>query len=100
MRPGHRARASRGRLSPLTTITLAVLAVALSAVAGGFAYFLPAPAAALQETGVPAVVPSPSPPATLFSPPPPASPSPASQPGAVPVLLPGSDRHSKFSPDP
>ena len=96
MRPGHRARASRGRLSPLTTITLVVLAVALSAVAGGFAYFLPAAATALQETGVSANVPSPSPLSTLFSPSPSPSPSPISQQGAFTVLLLGSDDDSKF----
>jgi LCP family protein required for cell wall assembly len=83
----------------LTTITLVVLAVALSAVAGGFAYFLPAAATALQETGVAAVVPSPSPLATLFSPSPSASPSPVSQQGAFTVLLLGSDDDSKFSAD-
>ncbi len=99
MRPGHRARASRGRLSPLTTITLVVLAIAVSAVAGGFAYFLPAAATALQETGVAANVPSPSAVATtLFSPSPAPSPSAASQ-GAFTVLLLGSDDDSKFSPD-
>jgi LCP family protein required for cell wall assembly len=98
MKPGHRARASRGRLSPLTTITLAVLAVAISAVAGGFAYFLPAAATALQETGQAVAVASPSPLATLFSP----SPSPKSNPvsqGAFTVLLLGSDDDSKFSAD-
>ena len=98
MRPGHRARASRGRLSPLTTITLAALAIALSAVAGGFAYFLPAAATALQETGQAVAVASPSPIATLFSPSPSPSPSPVSQ-GAFTVLLLGSDDDSKFSSD-
>ncbi len=96
MRPGHRARASRGRLSPLTIITLAALAIALSAVAGGFAYFLPAAATAFQETGVAANVPSPSPLSVLFSPSP--SPSPVST-GAFTVLLLGSDDDSKFSAD-
>jgi len=98
MRPGHRARASRGRLSPLTTITLAALAIALSAVAGGFAYFLPAAATALQETGVAANVPSPSPISTLFSPTPSPSTAPVSQ-GAFTILLLGSDDDSKFSGD-
>ncbi|HXN78293.1 MAG TPA: LCP family protein [Candidatus Dormibacteraeota bacterium] len=96
MKPGHRARASRGRLSPLTTITLVALAVALSAVAGGFAYFLPAAATALQETGQAVNVPSPSPISVLFSPSP--SLSPVSQ-GAFTVLLLGSDDDSKFSGD-
>jgi LCP family protein required for cell wall assembly len=98
MRPGHRARASRGRLSPLTTITLVALAIALSAVAGGFAYFLPAAATALQETGQTANVPSPSPLSVLFSPSPSPSPIPVSQ-GAFTVLLLGSDDDSKFSAD-
>src|ERR1700730_6219683 len=96
MRPGHRARASRGRLSPLTTITLVGLAVALSAVAGGFASFLPAAATALQETGQAANIPSPSPLSVLFSPSPSAS---AVSQGAFTVLLLGSDDDSKFSAD-
>jgi LCP family protein required for cell wall assembly len=82
----------------LTTITLVALAVALSAVAGGFAYFLPAAATALQETGVAANVPSPSPISALFSPSPSPSPSAISQ-GAFTVLLLGSDDDSKFSAD-
>jgi LCP family protein required for cell wall assembly len=98
MRPGHRARASRGRLSPLTTIILVLLAVAVSAVAGGFAYFLPAAATALQETGQAANVPSPSPLSVLFSPSPSPSPIAVSQ-GAFTVLLLGSDDDSKFSAD-
>jgi len=80
----------------LTIITLAALAIALSAVAGGFAYFLPAAATAFQETGVAANVPSPSPLSVLFSPSP--SPSPVST-GAFTVLLLGSDDDSKFSAD-
>src|SRR6202140_156465 len=98
MRPGHRARASRGRLSPLTTITLVVLAVALSAVAGGFADFLPAAAPPPPETGQTANVPSPSPLSVLFSPSPSPSASAVSQ-GAFTVLLLGSDDDSKFSAD-
>jgi LCP family protein required for cell wall assembly len=98
MKPGHRARKSRGRLSPLTTITLVVLAVALSAVAGGFAYFLPAAATALQETGQAVTIASPSPTSILFSPSPSASPIAVSQ-GAFTVLLLGSDDDSKFSSD-
>ena len=95
-RPGHRARASRRRLSPFRTITLAVLAIALSAVAGGFAYFIPAASAAIQATGQVAAVPSPSPTGLLFSPSP--SPSLVEQ-GAFTVLLLGSDDDSKFSAD-
>ncbi|HXJ49045.1 MAG TPA: LCP family protein [Candidatus Acidoferrum sp.] len=82
----------------MTTITLVVLAIALSAVAGGFAYFLPAAATALQETGVAANVPSPSPISVLFSPSPSPSTAPVSQ-GAFTVLLLGSDDDSKFSAD-
>jgi LCP family protein required for cell wall assembly len=96
IKPGHRARASRRRLSPLRNLILAVLAIALSVVAGGFAYFLPAAATAIQETGQVVGVPSPSPTSTLFSPSP--SPSPVSQ-GAFTVLLLGSDDDSKFSAD-
>ena len=97
MKPGHRARKSRGRLSPLTTLTLAALAIALSAVAGGFAYFLPAAVVAFNSTGAVVQVPSPSPTGLLFSPSP--SPSPLVQPGAFTVLLLGSDDDSKCSCD-
>jgi LCP family protein required for cell wall assembly len=96
IKPGHRARASRRRLSPLRSLILAVLAIALSVVAGGFAYFLPAAATAMQETGQVVGVPSPSPTSLLFSP----SPSPSAvTPGAFTVLLLGSDDDSKFSAD-
>jgi LCP family protein required for cell wall assembly len=97
-RPGHRARASRGRLSPFRTITLVALAIALSAVAGGFSYFLPAAVTAYQATSQGVTVPSPTPGSLLFSP----SPSPsttAAIPGAFTVLLLGSDDDSKFSAD-
>jgi LCP family protein required for cell wall assembly len=97
-RPGHRARASRGRLSPFRTITLVALAIALSAVAGGFSYFLPAAVTAYQSTSQGVIVPSPTPGSLLFSP----SPSPsttAAIPGAFTVLLLGSDDDSKFSAD-
>ena len=97
MRPGHRARRSRGRLSPLRTITLAALAIALSAVAGGFAYFIPAAATAIQATGQVVSIPSPSPTGLLSSPSP--SPSPVTQGGPFTVLLLGSDDDSKFNAD-
>jgi len=97
MRPGHRARRSRGRLSPLRTITLAAIAIALSAVAGGFAYFIPAAATAIQATGQVVNIPSPSPTDLLFSPSP--LPSPATAGGPFTVLLLGSDDDSKFSAD-
>src|SRR5258708_4136458 len=97
MKPGHRAPASRGRLSPLTIIALAALAIALSAMAGGFAYFLPAAVVAFNSTSQMPLVPTPSPTDILFSPSP--IPSPVAQQGAFTVLLLGSDDDSKFSGD-
>jgi LCP family protein required for cell wall assembly len=94
-RPGRRARRSRGRLSPLRSLILAALAIALSAVAGGFAYFIPAAAAAFQATGQQVSIPSPT--ALLFTPTP--SPGPPASQGAFTVLLLGSDDDSKFSAD-
>lgn len=96
-KPGHRARASRGRLSPFRTLTIAILAVALSAAAGGFAYFIPAAVTAWNATAQVVNVPSPSPTDLLFSPSP--SPSPAQSQGAFTVLLLGSDDDSKFQAD-
>ncbi|MEO8744984.1 MAG: LCP family protein [Candidatus Dormiibacterota bacterium] len=96
-KPGHRARASRRRLSPFRSLVLAALAIALSATAGGFAYFLPAFATALQSTGQAVAIASPSPTSLLFSPSP--SPSPVAQGGPFTVLLLGSDDDSKFSAD-
>jgi LCP family protein required for cell wall assembly len=98
IRPGRRARASQRRLSPFRIIALAVLAAALSVVAGGFAYFLPAAAIAFESTGQLPNVPSPSP-ALLFTPSPAPSPIPVVQGGPFTVLLLGSDDDSKFSGD-
>jgi LCP family protein required for cell wall assembly len=70
-----------------------VLAVALSATAGGFAYYLPAFYTAWKITSQKVEVPSPSPAEILFSPSP--TPSPVT-PGAFTVLLLGSDDDSKF----
>src|SRR5665213_1184393 len=96
-RPGHRARASQGRLRPFRILTMAVVAVALSSAAGGFAYFLPALAEALDATGQAVVVPSPSPSPTQLVVP---SPKPTPRtPGAFTVLLLGSDNDSKFIAD-
>jgi LCP family protein required for cell wall assembly len=96
IRAGRRARASKLRLSPYRTLALAVLAIAMSVLAGGFAYFLPAAATAFESTGQAVLVPSPSPsPSTAQNTP---SPSPAT-PGAFTVLLLGSDDDSKFSAD-
>jgi LCP family protein required for cell wall assembly len=97
IRPGRRARRSRGRLSPLRSLILTALAIALSVVAGGFAYFIPAAAAAFQATGQQVIVPSPT--GLLFSPSPSQSPGPAASQGAFTVLLLGSDDDSKFSAD-
>jgi LCP family protein required for cell wall assembly len=66
----------------------------MSAVSGGFAYFLPAGVAAWNATAKIERVPSPSPAEILFSPSP--SPSPVI-PGAFTVLLLGSDDDSKFT---
>jgi polyisoprenyl-teichoic acid--peptidoglycan teichoic acid transferase len=96
-RPGHRARASQGRLRPFRILTLAVAAVALSGAAGGFAYFLPAIQEAYDATGQVVDVPSPTPsPTDLFSPS--AKPTPRT-PGAFTVLLLGSDNDTKFIGD-
>ena len=73
-----------------------MLAIAISAVSGGFAYFLPAGVAAWNATARIERVPSPSPAEILFSPSP--SPSPVI-PGAFTVLLLGSDDDSKFYSD-
>jgi anionic cell wall polymer biosynthesis LytR-Cps2A-Psr (LCP) family protein len=98
MRPGHRARKSRGRLSPLTSLTLVVLAIAMSAVAGGFAYLMPTALVAWNAIAQPAEIPSPSAASILFSPSPSSSPVQQQQ-GAFTVLLLGSDDDSKFSSD-
>ncbi|HEV8597715.1 MAG TPA: LCP family protein, partial [Candidatus Dormibacteraeota bacterium] len=97
-RPGHRIRASRRRLSPLRTGFLILLAIVMSSVAGGFAYFLPAAQLAIESTGQVITVPTPSPTELLLTPTP-ESPSPAAVAGAFTVLLLGSDDDSKFSPD-
>ena len=95
-KPGHRARASRGRLSPFRTLIIALLAVSISAAAGGFAYFIPAAVTAWNATAQVVSVPSPSA-GLLFSPSP--SPSPIQSQGAFTVLLLGSDDDSKFEAD-
>jgi len=99
IQPGRRARASRRLLSLTRTAVLAVFAIALSAMAGSLAYFLPAAKLAWDATGqvVAIASPSPSPSSAQASP----SPTPvAAQPqGAFTVLLLGSDDDSKFSSD-
>ncbi len=73
-----------------------MLAVALSVVAGGFAYFLPAATTAFQATGQMVHIPSPSPTQFLVSPTPSSAPAAT---GDFTVLLLGSDDDSKFSAD-
>ena len=69
----------------------------MSAVAGGFAYFMPAAQAAIEATGqVIHVTPSPS---LLFTPSPTSAPTAPPVTGAFTVLLLGSDDDSKFSSD-
>ena len=68
-------------------------AIALSVASGGFAYFLPAVAEAIEATGQVVEVPSPTPSPTGLEP----SPSPTPRtPGSFTVLLLGSDNDSKF----
>jgi LCP family protein required for cell wall assembly len=95
-KPGHRARASRRRLSPLRTIVLVALALALSSGAGSLAYFIPAAELAFRSTGQVVHVPTPSP-TDLFTASPSASPV-ANVGGAFTVLLLGSDDDQKFDP--
>jgi LCP family protein required for cell wall assembly len=74
---------------------LLVLSIAVSSVAGGLAYFLPAAELAFESTGQ--VISSPSPSQLVFSPSPTqGSPTAAPVPGAFTVLLLGSDDDSKF----
>ena len=76
---------------------MAVIAVALSSAAGGFAYFLPAVQEALDATNVGVVVPSPTPSPSVSAG---ITPTPATRPpGAFTVLLLGSDNDSKFVSD-
>jgi LCP family protein required for cell wall assembly len=75
---------------------MAVLAVALSSAAGGFAYFLPAVQEAFDATSQVVDVPSPTPSPVLASPS--AKPTPRA-PGTFTVLLLGSDNDSKFIGD-
>jgi len=73
---------------------MAVIAVALSSAAGGFAYFLPAIQEALDATNTSVVLPtpSPSPSASTAN----HTPKPVRPPGAFTVLLLGSDNDTKF----
>lgn len=73
---------------------MAVIAVALSSAAGGFAYFLPAIQEALDATNVAVVVPSPTPSPSISTGT--TTPTPPHPPGAFTVLLLGSDNDTKF----
>ncbi|HXC76413.1 MAG TPA: LCP family protein [Candidatus Acidoferrum sp.] len=73
---------------------MAVIAVALSSAAGGFAYFMPAIQEALDATNQAVVVPSPSPSPSISNGT--ATPTPQHPPGAFTVLLLGSDNDTKF----
>jgi len=84
-------------LRPLRILTLAVTAVVLSVASGGFAYFLPAVAEALDATNQAVVIPTPTPSPTGVTTPS-AKPTPRT-PGSFTVLLLGSDNDSKFSGD-
>ena len=75
-----------------------MLAIALAAVSGGLAYFLPAAMLALENSGQRIQLSTPTPETVLFSPSPSPLPSPVT-PGAFTVLLLGSDDDSKFSPE-
>jgi LCP family protein required for cell wall assembly len=75
---------------------MAVIAVALSSAAGGFAYFLPAVQEALDATSQVVIVPSPSPSPSISKGT--ATPTPH-PPGAFTVLLLGSDNDTKFLSD-
>jgi LCP family protein required for cell wall assembly len=77
---------------------LVLLAIVVSSVAGGLAYFLPAAQLAIESTGQVIDLPTPSPTQLLVSPTP-GSPSPSAVTGAFTVLLLGSDDDSKFNPD-
>jgi LCP family protein required for cell wall assembly len=76
---------------------MAVVAVALSSAAGGFAYFLPAVQEALDATSQVVIVPSPTPSPSISTGT--TTPTPVRPPGAFTVLLLGSDNDSKFSGD-
>jgi LCP family protein required for cell wall assembly len=74
---------------------MAVIAVALSSAAGGFAYFLPAVQEAFDATSQVVVVPSPTPSPSISTGT--TTPTPARPPGAFTVLLLGSDNDTKFT---
>lgn len=73
---------------------MAVIAVALSSAAGGFAYFMPAIQEAFNATSQVVVVPSPSPSPSISTST--TTPTPSHPPGAFTVLLLGSDNDAKF----
>ena len=87
----RRASAASWRIRLIPSISILVIGIALAALSGGFAYFLPAIITGVQATGQPAAAnPLPSP---FLSP----TATPAVQ-GAFTVLLLGSDDDAKFDP--
>jgi LCP family protein required for cell wall assembly len=73
---------------------MAVIAVALSSAAGGFAYFLPAVQEAIDATSQVVLLPSPTPSPSISTRT--TTPTPPRPPGAFTVLLLGSDNDTKF----
>jgi LCP family protein required for cell wall assembly len=86
-------------LSLVRIFVLEALAVVLSAMAGGLAYFIPAAAAAIGATGQVVHVATPSPTDLFIASPSPSTTSVATVTGAFTVLLLGSDDDSKFRSD-
>ena len=87
----RRASAASWRVRLFPHLAILLLGIALAALSGGFAYFLPAIITGVQATGQSVATPLPSPLGQS------ASPAPASQ-SAFTVLLLGSDDDAKFDP--
>jgi LCP family protein required for cell wall assembly len=88
----RRASAASWRIRVFPSIAILAAGIVFSALAGGFAYFLPAVITGVQATGQSVATPNPSH-VSLTSPPA----APAAQ-GAFTVLLLGSDDDDKFDP--
>jgi LCP family protein required for cell wall assembly len=86
----RRASAANWRIRFLPSLAILVIGMALAALSGGFAYFLPAIITGVQATGQPGAISLPSP----LSP----SGTPVAAQGAFTVLLLGSDDDTKFDP--
>jgi len=87
----RRASAASWRVRLFPHLAILLVGIALAALSGGFAYFLPAIITGVQATGQSVATPLPSPLGQS------ASPAPASQ-SAFTVLLLGSDDDAKFDP--